>query len=49
MNLQTSYLVMMLASVGVFLVGAVVVCAEQIPDGVRWVWRRITGRASSSQ
>ncbi|MEU4224242.1 hypothetical protein AB0F17_08110 [Nonomuraea sp. NPDC026600] len=49
MNSQTACLLMMLASVGVFLIGAVVVCAEQIPDGVRWVWRRITGRAPGSQ
>ena len=43
MNSQMSHLVMMLASVGVFLIGAVVVCADKVPDGVRWVWRRITG------
>lgn len=44
MNPHAMSLLLMLASVGMFLTSAVVVCAEQVPDSMRWLWRRITGR-----
>ncbi|MEV6159441.1 hypothetical protein AB0L53_54825 [Nonomuraea sp. NPDC052129] len=31
------------------LIAAAVMCAEYIPDGVRWLWRRITARTGDSQ
>ncbi|MEU7741956.1 hypothetical protein [Nonomuraea sp. NPDC049158] len=33
----------------VMVIAAVVMCAEYIPDGVRWLWRRITRRTTDSQ
>lgn len=49
MNLYVLSLLLMLASVGMFLISAAVVCSEQVPDSMRWLWRRITGRTPGSQ
>ena len=34
---------------GVSALSLLVLCADLVPDGVRWVWRRITGRAPGYQ